>query len=69
MLVIGTTEGVFVAQPGTPATATDLAGHDVKVLRRANGRLLAGAADGVYGSHDGGSSCHASVWPIKKCWK
>src|SRR5216683_2116688 len=54
--IIGTTEGVFVAQPGTPATATDLAGHDVKVLRQANGRLLAGAADGIYGSDDGGSS-------------
>src|SRR5258708_20380435 len=52
---MGTTEGVCVAQPGTPATATDLAGHVIKVLRQANGRLLAGTADGVYGSDDGGS--------------
>src|SRR6266852_64078 len=54
VLVIGTTEGVFVGEPG--AAATGLKGHDVKVLRRANGRLLAGAADGIYGSDDRGSS-------------
>ena len=58
VLVIGTTEGVFVAEPGAAAKRTDLAGHDVKVLRRANGRLLAGAADGIYGSDDGGSAWH-----------
>src|SRR6266536_517734 len=56
VLIIGTTEGVFVAELGAAAKRTDLAGHDVKVLRRANGRLLAGAADGIYGSDDGGSA-------------
>src|SRR5260370_29276542 len=56
VIAIGTPEGVSVAQPGTPAPATDLGGHDVKVLRQANGRLLAGTADGVYGSGDRGSA-------------
>jgi photosystem II stability/assembly factor-like uncharacterized protein len=56
VLIIGTTEGVFVAEAGAPAAATDLADRDVKVLRQANGHVLAGAADGVYGSADGGRS-------------
>src|SRR5258708_14329550 len=55
---MGTIEGVCVALPGTPATATELGGHDVKVLSQANGRLLAGTADGVYGSDDRGSAWH-----------
>ena len=56
MLVIGTTEGVFVAETGERARGTNLAQRDVKVLRQANGRLLAGATDGVYRSADGGST-------------
>src|ERR1700730_3732874 len=56
MLVIGTTEGVFVAETGARARATNLAQRDVKVLRQANGRLLAGATDGVYRSADGGDT-------------
>ena len=55
MLVIGTTEGVFVAETGERA-GTNLVQRDVKVLRQANGRLLAGATDGVYRSADGGTT-------------
>jgi photosystem II stability/assembly factor-like uncharacterized protein len=56
VLVIGTTEGVFLAQPGERARASDLYQLDVKVLRQANGYLLAGAKDGVYRSLDGGAA-------------
>ena len=34
--------------------------RDVKVLRQADGHLLAGATDGVYRSADGGSNVAAS---------
>ncbi|MBV9326444.1 MAG: hypothetical protein JO352_21985 [Chloroflexi bacterium] len=54
MLVIGTTEGVFLkAAEGSPR-ASDLSSRDVKVLRRTNGHVLAGTNDGVYRSADGG---------------
>jgi len=56
VLVIGTTEGVFVAETGERARSTNLVERDVKVLRQANGRLLAGATDGVYRSADGGAT-------------
>jgi photosystem II stability/assembly factor-like uncharacterized protein len=55
VLVIGTTEGVFLARAGETARASNLAERDVKVLRRSNGHLLAGAKDGVYRSSDGGA--------------
>jgi hypothetical protein len=54
VLVIGTTEGVFLAQPGEPARGTALTERDVKVVRRTNGSLLAGAKDGIYRSGDRG---------------
>jgi len=54
VLVIGTTEGVFLAQPGEQARESELGQRDVKVLRRSNGHLLAGAKDGIYRSADGG---------------
>src|SRR6266545_8333061 len=56
MLVIGTTEGVFVGEPGQRARATDLAGRGVNVLRRANGNVLAGTSDGVYRANTGGEA-------------
>jgi photosystem II stability/assembly factor-like uncharacterized protein len=54
VLVIGTTEGVFLAAAGQAPLASDLSARDVKVLRRANGHVLAGTNDGVYRSSDGG---------------
>ncbi len=54
MLVIGTTEGVFLAAAGESPRASDLSSRDVKVLRQVNGHVLAGTNDGVYGSADGG---------------
>jgi len=56
MLVIGTTEGVFVGEPGQRARATDLAGRSVNVLRGANGNILAGTSDGVYRANKGGEA-------------
>jgi hypothetical protein len=50
MLVIGTTEGVFVADAGQAARATDLSDRRVHTLRQTDGHLLAGTADGVYRS-------------------
>jgi photosystem II stability/assembly factor-like uncharacterized protein len=60
VLVIGTTEGVFVAEPGGAARASDLIGCDVKVVRQTNERVLAGTADGIYRSDDGGCSWQRS---------
>jgi photosystem II stability/assembly factor-like uncharacterized protein len=56
MLVIGTTEGVFVAQDGQAARGSDLKERGVNVLRQVNGSVLAGTAAGVYRSTDGGIS-------------
>ena len=53
MLVIGTTEGIFVAEANESPRASDLPDRDVKVLRQANGHVLAGTNDGVYRSRDG----------------
>ena len=53
MLVIGTTEGVFLANASESPRASDLSSRDVKVLRQANGDVLAGTNDGVYRSPDG----------------
>jgi len=54
VLVIGTTEGVFLSTANEPPRPSDLSACDVKVLRRANGHVLAGTNDGVYRSADGG---------------
>jgi photosystem II stability/assembly factor-like uncharacterized protein len=47
---MGTTEGVFVAEAGHAARATDLTDRRVHALRQVDGQLLAGTADGVYRS-------------------
>ena len=54
MLVIGTTEGVFLAEANASPRASELSSRDVKVLRQANGHVLAGTNDGVYRSSDNG---------------
>ena len=54
MLVIGTTEGVFLAAAGESPRGSDLSSRDVKVLRRTDGHVLAGTNDGLYRSADGG---------------
>jgi photosystem II stability/assembly factor-like uncharacterized protein len=62
VLVIGTTEGVFVwgVEPGGSARASNLTDRDVKVLRRTGQRVLAGTADGMYLSDDGGCTWQPS---------
>ena len=54
VLVIGTTEGVFLAAAGESPRGSDVSSRDVKVLRRTDGHLLAGTNDGVYRSADSG---------------
>jgi len=54
VLVIGTTEGVFLAAASELPRASDLSSRNVKVLRRTDGHVLAGTNDGVYRSADGG---------------
>jgi hypothetical protein len=54
VLVIGTTEGVFLAAASELPRATDLSSRNVKVLRRTDGHVLAGTNDGVYRSADNG---------------
>jgi photosystem II stability/assembly factor-like uncharacterized protein len=54
-MLIGTSEGVFVANGrGAPSAADGLGGRSIRALCRANGGLLAGASDGVYRSGSGG---------------
>jgi len=45
---------VFLAAAGESPRASDLSSHDVKVVRRANGHVLAGTNHGVFRSADGG---------------
>jgi len=56
MLVIGTTEGVFVGGDGQSPQPSDLTGRAVHVVRAVNGSVLAGTADGIYRSSAGGAS-------------
>src|SRR4051812_38298319 len=56
MLVIGTTEGVFVAGTEQAARRTDLGEHAVNVVRQVGESVLAGTADGIYRSADGGTT-------------
>src|SRR5260370_12925176 len=53
-LVIGTTEGAFLAAASQAPRASDLSSRDVKVVRQADGHVLAGTDDGVYRSAAGG---------------
>jgi hypothetical protein len=54
MLLIGTTEGVFVCSVSGSPEPTDLAQRRISVLRQTTGALFAGCEDGVYRSNDGG---------------
>ena len=54
MIVIGTTEGVFLAGTNESPRASELSSRDVKVLRQVDGHVLAGTSDGLYRSADGG---------------
>ena len=70
-LLIGTSEGVFIAGgSGLPVSADGLAGRCVRALRASNGSLFAGADNGVFRSRDGGRSWQMSgvegqvVWDI-----
>jgi hypothetical protein len=66
-LVIGTSEGVFLGEPGRPAQGI---GGVIRHVSRVNGDLFAGAADGVYRSGDGGRAWKRSgvagceVWNV-----
>ncbi len=70
-LLIGTSEGMFVVDQATaPAAGGGLSGRSVHTMLRANGSILAGAADGVYRSDDAGRTWQPSgcagedVWAI-----
>src|SRR4051794_16333927 len=52
MLVLGTTQGVFVVSEQGAAAPAGLADCNVYALCRANGSLFAATADGVYRSAD-----------------
>ena len=68
-LLIGTSEGMFFVDKGsTPATGDGLAGRSVHAVCRANGSILAGAADGVYRSDDGGRSWQSSGCTGQDIW-
>jgi photosystem II stability/assembly factor-like uncharacterized protein len=54
VLIIGTTKGIFLAAAGESPRASELASRDVRVLRQADGHVLAGTNDGVYRSADRG---------------
>lgn len=69
-LLIGTSEGMFIVDQATAPVVGGITGRSVHTLRRANGSILAGAADGVYRSDDAGRTWQASgcegqdVWAI-----
>jgi len=54
VLVIGTTEGVFLGAASESPRPSDLSSLDVKVVRQVNGHILAGTTDGVFRSADAG---------------
>ena len=72
-LLIGTTDGVFVAgRSGEPKATEGLAGRTVRVLQASNGDIFAGADNGVFRSGDGGRSWRLSgvegriVWDLAR---
>jgi photosystem II stability/assembly factor-like uncharacterized protein len=68
-LLIGTTEGVFVAdKSGTPVEAKDLAGRNVRALRASKGSIFAGSDAGVFRSRDGGCSWQVAGVEGKVVW-
>jgi photosystem II stability/assembly factor-like uncharacterized protein len=68
-LLIGTSEGLFVVdQAGAPVAGAGLTGCSVHTVRRANGSILAGAANGVYRSDDAGQSWQASGCAGEDVW-
>ncbi len=68
-LLIGTSEGVFVAGgPGAPVEAEGLAGRSVRTLRTCNGNVFAGADTGVFRSRNGGQSWRLSGVEGKIVW-
>lgn len=69
MLLIGTSEGVFVAnQGGAPVETDGLAGRSVRALRASNGSIFAGADTGVFRSRNGGQSWRPSGVDGKIVW-
>jgi len=52
--LVGTNAGVFLSESGQPSKGID--GRGVRQLVKANGRVLAAGADGVYASSDEGHS-------------
>jgi photosystem II stability/assembly factor-like uncharacterized protein len=69
-LLIGTSEGVFLANgEGPHQPAEGLRGGHVRVLRAANVSLFAGADDGVYCSRDGGRSWRPSGVEGRTVWE
>jgi photosystem II stability/assembly factor-like uncharacterized protein len=70
-LLIGTSDGVFVARgSGKPEPADGIAGREVRALRASNSSIFAGADNGVFLSRNGGASWKLSgvegqiVWDI-----
>src|SRR5437763_15977667 len=60
-LLIGTSEGVFIAGgSGLPVSADGLAGRCVRALRASNGSLFAGADNGLFRSRARGRSWQTS---------
>jgi len=56
-LLIGTSDGVFMADASGKTTAVEgLAGHEVRALKASNGTIYAGAEDGVYLSKNSGQT-------------
>ncbi len=56
-LLIGTSDGVFMADASGATTAVEgLAGHEVRALKASNGTIYAGAEDGVYVSKNSGQT-------------
>ena len=68
-LLIGTSNGVFVAgESGPPTEVEGLAGHEVRALKASNGSIFAGAEDGMYRSQDGGKTWEFSGVQGKIVW-